>query len=103
MAYDLIVTQAAHEDLEEALGYISGDLANPGAAVKLLGLVEDCYAQLRDFPMLYESCRDLRLQQLGYRKAVVGNYILVYHPIEAEKRVYILRLFYGSRDYEKLI
>lgn len=103
MAYDLFVTEAAHEDLENALDYIAGNLANPGAAANLLDQVQACYEQLRDFPMLYESCHDLRLCNLGYRKVVIGNFVLVYHPVESEQRVYILRFFYGGRDYEKLI
>ena len=103
MAYDLFVTEAAHEDLEDALSYIAKDLANPGAAANLLDQVEAVYGQLTDFPMLYECCHDLRLRNLGYRKVVIGNFVLVYHPVEKEKRVYILRFFYGGRDYEKLI
>ena len=103
MAYDLFVTEAAHEDLEEALSYIAKDLANPSAAANLLDQVEAVYGQLTDFPMLYECCNDLRLRNLGYRKVVIGNFVLVYHPVENEKRVYILRFFYGGRDYEKLI
>lgn len=103
MAYDLFVTEAAHEDLEEALAYIAGDLSNPRAATNLLDEVEAVYGQIKDFPMLYECCHDLRLRNLGYRKVVIGNFVLVYHPAEEEKRVYILRFFYGGRDYEKLI
>ena len=103
MPYDLFVTEAAHEDLEDALGYIAGDLANSSAAAKLLDQVEAVYAQLKDFPQLYENCHDLRLRNLGYRKVVIGNFVLVYHPIEEEQRVYIIRFFYGGRDYENLI
>ena len=103
MAYKLIVTEAAHNDLDEALGYIAGRLANPAAAAHLLEQVEACYEQLRSFPLLYEVCRDARLQSLGYRKAVVDHYILVYRPTEDEQTVYVLRFFYGGRDYEKLI
>lgn len=103
MPYDLFVTEAAHEDLEEALSYIAGDLANPSAAANLLDQVEAVYEQLKDFPQLYESCHDLRLRNLGYRKVVIGNFVLVYHPLETERCVYILRFFYGGRDYEKLI
>lgn len=103
MAFNILVTQAAHEDLEDALDYISDDLANPMAAVKLLDEVEACYEQLRQFPLLYESCHDTRLANLGYHKVVIGNFILVYHPIEKEQNVYILRFFYGGRDYENLI
>ena len=103
MAYDLFVTEAAHEDLEEALNYIAKNLANPSAAANLLDQVEAVYGQLADFPTLYECCYDLRLCNAGYRKVVIGNFVLVYHPVENEKRVYILRFFYGGRDYEKLI
>lgn len=103
MAFDVFVTQAAHEDLEEALGYIAKDLVNPTAAAKLLDEVETCYEQLSQFPFLYESCHDTRLANLGYHKVVIGNFVLIYHPIEKEQTVYILRFFYGGRDYEKLI
>lgn len=103
MAYKLIITEAAHNDLDEALGYIAGRLANPTAAASLLEQVESCYEQLRAFPFLYEACHDLRLCSLGYRKAVIDHYVLVYHPVEHEQTVYILRFFYGGREYEKLI
>ena len=103
MAYELIVTEAAHSDLDEALDYIVHRLSNPTAAVSLLDQVEACYGQLRNFPMLYEACWDPRLLDLGYRKVVIGHYILVYHPVEEERTVYVLRFFYGGRDYEKLI
>ena len=53
--------------------------------------------------MLYAQCQDLRLKNLGYHKVAIGNFVMVYHPNENEKRVYILRFFYGGRDYEKLI
>lgn len=103
MAYKLIITDAAHKDLEEALDYIAGRLSNPAAAAHMLSQVEECYAQLRDFPFLYEACHDTRLRDMGYRKTVIGNYILVFRPDEATQTVYILRYFYGARDYEKML
>lgn len=103
MAYKLMITQAAHQDLDDALHYIAQRLSNPIAAGDLLSQVEACYAQLREFPFSYALCHDARLRQSGYRKAVIGNYILVYHPAEETATVYVLRFFYGGRDYEKLI
>ena len=103
MAYKLIITQAAHNDLDEALDYIANRLANPSAAASLLTKIEECYAQLRDYPSLYELCHDLRLKNLGYRKVPIGNYVIIYRPAEEEHTVYILRVFYGGRDYQKLI
>lgn len=103
MAYKLIVTDAAHGDLDDALDYISHRLSNPAAAASLFAEVEKCYAQLQTFPFLYEACRDERLRNLGYHKVVIGNYILVFRPDESLQTVYILRFFYGGMDYEKML
>lgn len=103
MAYKLIITDAAHNDLDEALNYIVNRLSNPTAAAKMLAQVEECYSQLRTYPFLYEACYDTRLQELGYRKTVIGNYILIFRPDEGTQTIYILRYFYGARDYEKML
>lgn len=103
MAYELIVTQDATDDLDNILHYIVEDLSNPDAAHKLLEQVEHCYQQLCDFPLLYESCRNLRLRSKGYRKIPIGNFLLIYRPDEKTHQIHILRFFYGRRDYEKLL
>lgn len=103
MAYKLMVTDAAHSDLDDALEYISQRLSNPTAAAKLLDEVEKCYAQLQAFPFLYERCQNERLRDFGYHKVVIGNYILVFRPDESLQAVYILRFFYGGMDYEKML
>lgn len=48
-------------------------------------------------------CQNARLMALGYRKVVIKNYIMIYRVEETTHTVYILRFFYGRRDYEKLI
>ncbi len=45
MAYKLMVTDAAHSDLDDVLEYISQRLSNPTAAAKLLAEVEKCCKQ----------------------------------------------------------
>lgn len=103
MAYKLIITDAAHSDLDDALDYIMNRLANPGAAAHMLTQVEECYEHLCANPFMYEACRDARLRELGYHRAVIGNYILVFCPDETTQTVNILRYFYGARDYENLL
>lgn len=103
MACELIVTDDAHEDVDQVLGYITGALYNPAAASSLLAQIEACFDQLREFPLSFEECRTPRLRDRGYRKAVVDNFILIYRPVRSENRVYILRFLYGGRDYEKLL
>lgn len=101
--YKLIVTEFAHQDLDNIISYISIQLANPAAADRFLDEVEGCYNFLIRNPMMYEKCRDTWLDAEGYRKAVINNYIAVYRIDEVKKTVIILRFFYGAQDYIKLI
>ncbi len=101
--YKLILTSALHEELGSILIYISNNLNNPVAATNFLNEVEKCYEHLKSNPKIYEHCADERLRILGYRRAVIKNYILIYRIDEENKVVYILHIIYGKRDYEKLI
>ncbi len=102
MGYKISVTNLAVQDLDTIVEYISGELGNPTAASAFLDAVDACYENLASMP-LFERCRNPRLRDLGYRRAVIKHYVMVYRVAESEHTVYILRFFYGSRDYEKLI
>lgn len=101
--YKLVVTVLACQDLDNIISYIAVKLANPSAAGSFLDEVDACYHFLMSNPLMYEKCRDTRLEAEGYRKAVIKNYIAVYRINEATKSVIILRFFYGAQDYIKLI
>ena len=103
MAYKIIKTRLAEQDLDNILGYIVFSLANPSAAASFADAVEVCYSDLEKMPLMYELCRDPRLRALEYHKAVIKNFIMVYKVDEAAKTVHILRFFHGRQDYEKLI
>ena len=103
MAYKVVETELAAQDLNGILEYMIHSLSNPSAASSFADEVEECYASLERMPRMYELCRGPQLNALGYRKAVIKNYVLIYRVAEAEKIVYILRLFYGRRNYIELI
>lgn len=103
MDYKVIVTKDAHDDVDEALDYIANRLQNPIAAKNLLDKIEEAYNELEFNPYMYQECSNERLQGKGYRKVVVKNYIIIYCVNDNEKTVYVLRMFYGRRDYAKLI
>lgn len=103
MAYKIVHTDSFQRDLDAAVGYIALVLENKIAAASLLNAIEKCYDELGKMPFMYEACHDPCLQELGYRKAQINRYILVYKVDEAKKTVNILRLFHGRQDYEKLI
>ncbi len=103
MDYKVIVTKDAHDDVDEDLDYIANRLQNPIAAKNLLDKIEEAYNELAFNPYMYQECSNERLQSKGYRKVVVKNYIIIYRVDDEEKTVYVLRMFYGRRDYAKLI
>ena len=103
MAYKVEIAPLANKDLEEILDYILRKLSNPSDAADLLAEVESCYSNLEKMPEMYERCRDVRLKAMGYRRITVKNYVIIYKIVESIKTVYIMRCFYGGRDYEKLI
>ena len=103
MVYSLKITELANQELAEIVQYIAAELSNPDAASRLLDDVDRCYSNLLENPLMYEACRDDRLAKTGYRRAVIKNYVMVYRVDEREKIVYIMRFFYGKRDYEKII
>jgi len=101
--YSLNVTYAAETDLEDILSYLSLELDNKTAVQQLLAGIELCYSRLTSTPYLYERCQDSRLRQMGYRRAVIHHYVMIYRIDESSHCVHILRFFHGSRDYERLI
>ena len=103
MGYRIVETELALRDLDSILAYIAVSLANPAAAAAFADAVEDCYARLEEMPLMFELCRDPRLRAMGYHKAVIRNYVMVYKVDKSTKTVYVLRFFYGRQDYEKLI
>ena len=103
MAYKIFETELALQDLDSILSYIALTLNNPSAASSFADEVEKCYSSLEEMPLMFELCHDPRLHALGYHKAAIKNYVMVYKVDETKKAITVLRFFYGRQDYEKLI
>lgn len=101
--YRLFLSRAAEEDFEQIVSYMTKKLANPIAAEHFLDAVNDCYTNLKNMPKMYEESRDPYLRSSGYRKAVIGKYILLYKIDESKQCVKIYRIFYGARNYKELL
>lgn len=101
--YKLVITELAQSDLDSIVNYIAVHLANPVAAGHFLDRVEECYRSLKTNPFIYSKSNDIRLEKEGFRKAVIKNYVLMFKVNEKSKTVIIYRLFYGARDYLKLL
>ena len=103
MAYKVVETQSAIKDLSEIISHIVVCLQNPQAASELADEITKCYTNLAHIPKMYEICNGARNREKGYRRIIVKNYIVVYRLDEAAKIVYILRIFYGKRNYLEML
>ena len=103
MDYRVEITPSAEQDLDAILTYLQEELTSPLAAEDFLEKVEACCGRLAEQPALYERCRNERLASLGYRRAVINHSVMIYRIEEEAKTVYVLRFFYGPRDYEKYL
>ena len=103
MGYKLIVSKEAHTDVDDVVTHIAQELNNVQAAARFLDNLETSYRRIADNPFMYALCEDARLQEKGYRKVAVNNYLILYRVDEAENSAYVTRVVYGARDYAKLL
>lgn len=99
MGYSIIFSPEASEDLIEIYGYIAIKLASPLAADAFLTAVEDKIERLKEFPLSSIPLNDMFLNNKGYRKLIVDNYIVFLITNEKAKIVNIMRILYGGKDY----
>lgn len=99
MAYKLVVTRHAEEDLDEILGYIALKLCSPSAAAHLADEIERRYGLLEGNPHIYPKCSQPILRVSHYRKVPIGNYLLLFQIDEQNCTVYVERFFSGLEDY----
>lgn len=102
MAYNLVISKEAHKDIDDIVHYIAVELANPTAAASFLDVIEKSYIDVVNNPRMYSRCQDDRLSREGYRK-IVKNYLVLYRIDNEEKKVFIVRIIYGGRNYPEFI
>ena len=97
--YDLHITSAAENDLNEAADYIEYVLLNPDAADRLLDAATERISTLAQFAGRNALVDDPVLKAWGIRFIQVNHYLAFYVIAEEENRVYIVRFLYGKRDW----
>ena len=103
MAYNLIIADEAHNELDRIVDYLVNNLANPSAAASLLDKVADCYDTIAENPFMYQVCENISTKDREYRKVVIKNdYIMIYRADKAADTVCVLHIIYGRRDYNFL-
>ena len=97
--YKVILTARAKEELDSIYDYISKSLMVDKAANNLMNKIHNSILRLEEIPescSLIEQYKDKRYQ---YRKLVINNYVAIYRVDKENKKVYIVRIVYGGRNY----
>ena len=101
--YTLRFTRHAAQDLDAMFTYITYELdAEPAKA--LMREIEHAISNLWEFPYSApQACDDL-LARKGYRALTIRKKnVAVYRVNEAQREVVVQRIFYGRREYGKLL
>ena len=103
MNYEVRITRAAENDLNEATDYIEFVLLNPQAADDLLDTVEETLPTLAQYAQRYALVDDPVLRAWGIRFVQIKNYLAFYTISEEEQKVYIVRFLYGKRNWISIL
>jgi len=93
------ILSQAEEDIQEIIDFIFEE--RPSAADTVFEKFQKTFLQLSKNPSLGRKARDKRLNLLGYRYLVVGNY-LIFCRIKS-KVVYVYRVLHGARNYTEIL
>ena len=97
----LIVSPLARADMREIGDYVSRELCNPSAALRLIRRFQEAMLPLREFPESGSPLLAAGKQSAPYRYLVCGSYLIFYHT--AGDAVHIDRVLYGRRDYMAIL
>ena len=103
MNYEVRITRAAENDLNEAADYIEFVLLNPQTADDLLDTVEETLPTLAQYAQCYALVDDPVLKAWGIRFVQIKNYLAFYTVSEEEQKVYIVRFLYGKRNWISIL
>lgn len=91
----------AAKDLEDIFKYISVDLCNRSAALKLIEDFEQAFDRVSLFPESYALIKNEHVKDKTLRKIVVKDY-LVFYRVKNDS-IQVIRVVYGMRDYESFL
>lgn len=99
--YNIVFSPEAIKDLEETKTYITEELCNEQAAVKIVSKILKDIRMLSQFPESAPLLSSIVDFDTNYRFLVCGNYIAFYRLGENEVRV--LRILHARRNFMQIL
>lgn len=89
----------AYRDLDGIYAYIAESLLEPGAAQKLLDVLEQAIFSLGELPQRGALRKKGAYANKGYRQLFIKNFTVVYRVDEAKKQVIIVTVRYSKSQF----
>ena len=103
MKYEVEITKAAEQDIEEIFTYISEKLYNSTSAMRMVELLDKNIKALADSPEGYPLVKDDYLRSIGIRFIPIKNYIVFYTFDKTQSKVCVVRVLYGKRNWKEIL
>jgi len=101
--YSLIFSKLYYSDIAESTDYIADVLQNPSAALRLHDEADQKLTEIKNNPKYRPLVNDEYLANLGYRFAIVKNYLLFYIIGNDDNHIKIIRFLYGRMDWMNIL
>jgi len=99
--YEIIITPAAENDLQEIFSYIATELLEPQTAINLCDRIEQEILKLCAMPDRHAPYKKEPWFSIGLRFFSVGNFLIFYITRESDCKVHVLRVMYGGRNVKE--
>jgi toxin ParE1/3/4 len=103
MEYKVVLTDTAKQDLREIAFYIAEESKDKGIAKRFVNELREETRRLGTLPNAGALPRDRILKSLGYRYLVHKEYLTFYLVDEQQKKVFVMAIFNGKRDYMRVM
>ena len=101
--YRVAIESTAKSDLRGILRYITEILKEPMVARRLYFLIKEKVMNLDKMPQRHPLVRDETLAARGLHWMPAENYSVFYVIDEENRKVNILRILHGRRDWQNLL
>ena len=102
--YHVIQTRVAENDIIEIARYITNELYDRDAADRLVDEFHAAMRSLREMPERHEEIKDEDyIIPEGIRRFCVKNYDIYYSCDRVNRVVYIRRVLYSKREWQRLV
>lgn len=102
MGRSVTVSEEAAKSLMSAVAYLEETLTEPSAEGRLIDEFEARCSEIAAFPQMCPASDEPRLRSMGYRKALVFGYVLLYRASE-DGDVIVTNLFHRKQDFGRLV